>query len=64
MRPLAHPWQPNLRVKTGAKLGNVTKANGATLDGYGVEVGPMCFEGERLLVLSQLGIPEYEISQP
>jgi hypothetical protein len=50
-------------LQTGALVGSVTKDDGAALE-MGSGVGPMCFNGERLLILSSLGISEYELIAP
>jgi hypothetical protein len=47
-------------VKTGALLGQVTKEDGTPLLPW-QDVGPMCFNGNNLLILSALGIVEYEV---
>ncbi|MBX3186277.1 MAG: hypothetical protein KF819_04645 [Labilithrix sp.] len=48
-------------VTTGAHLGSVTKEDGTALAGDGIDLGSMCFNGSRLLILSKLGISEYDV---
>ena len=47
-------------LTTGAPIGHVTKEDGAEFK-QDVDVGPMCFNGAKLLVLSRIGITEYEV---
>lgn len=51
-------------VRTGAHLGAVIKEDGSALEGNGVELGSMCFDGPRLRILSLLGISEYDVLAP
>jgi hypothetical protein len=45
---------------TGAILGRVTKEDGSQLEQQN-DVGPMCFNGANLFILSKLGISAYEV---
>ena len=47
-------------VASGKLLGHVTKLDGSELE-QEKDIGAMCFNGSRLLILSSLGLAEYEV---
>jgi outer membrane protein assembly factor BamB len=50
-------------LTTGSPKGHVTKLDGSEFE-EDWDVGPMCFNGSKLLVLSRLGLTEYEVRAP
>jgi hypothetical protein len=49
-------------LRDGALIGHVTKLDGSELE-QEKDIGSMCFRGEHLIVLSSLGLSEYEVRQ-
>jgi hypothetical protein len=49
-------------VVDGALIGHVAKLDGSELE-QDKDIGSMCFRGEHLLVLSSLGLSEYEVRE-
>lgn len=50
-------------LSDGKLLGRVTHLDGSELD-QTRDIGPMCFRGSHLLILSNLGLSEYELRDP